>query len=161
MERDEKKSSSQSSLSSRSVSRKGSARCFLWLHGVPLSLYSSAILSPFPSLPSPSLRFSLPKTRVTAIYFTSEPLYVLRPLCILAGRSCLKGFSDKTMNKFSGFSPLVSLRVAGVPILSELWRKVALSLLLLRLMFLAAFKIKLQTQTQTPDSLHDTVSSTM
>ncbi len=88
----------------------------LQLHRVPLTLYSLFFSSPFSTLSLPSfspfLALSHPNSRVTAIYFTSDPLYDCSRFAFrLDGLP--KRLSDKAMNTLSGFSLLVSLRLAG------------------------------------------------
>lgn len=82
------------------------------LHGVPLSLYSLLLLLPLSLPPFPFFSRSHPKSRVTAIYSTSDPLYdCSRFTFMLDGLP--KRLSDKAMNTLTGFSLLVFLRLAG------------------------------------------------
>lgn len=118
--RDEKKLFCQNPLSSHSVSQKGPAQC-----GALFSLTSrSATFSPFDSFFSPpfSLSLSLPslpsrplssrKSGLTAIYFTSAPLYDCSRFAFMPD-ALPKRLSDKAMNTLSGSSLLVSLCLAG------------------------------------------------
>lgn len=91
------------------------AQYLLLLHGVPLSLYSLLFSSFFPlSILSFSLFLVLchPESGVTAIYFTSDPLYDCSSFAFMLD-GLPKRLSDKAMNTLSGFSLLVSLRLAG------------------------------------------------
>lgn len=58
------------------------------------------------------LVLSHPKSPVTAIYFTSDPLYDRSRFAFMPD-GLPKRLSDKAMNTLSGFSLLVSLRSAG------------------------------------------------
>lgn len=118
--RDEKKLHCQNRLSSHSVSQKGSALSGALLssasRGATFSLFPSLFFSSFFMFHSLSLAFffalSHPKSRVTAIYFTSDPLYECSRFAFMLD-SLPKRLSDKAMNTLSGFSLLVSLRLAG------------------------------------------------
>lgn len=82
------------------------AHYFLRIHGVPLSLYSLLFFL------HPPLPLSHPASGVTAIYFTSDPLYDCSRFAFMLD-GLPKRLSDKAMNTLSGFSLLVSLRSAG------------------------------------------------
>ena len=121
-ERDEKKLYCQNLLSSQSVSRKGSGPSGTLLsptsRGATLPLFPFSFLllfllsPPFLSPSSPFLALSHPKSRVTAIYFASDPLYDWSRFAFMLD-GLPKRLSDKAMNTLSGFSLLVSLRLAG------------------------------------------------
>lgn len=74
--------------------------------GATFSLFSS----PLP--PSPFFSRSHPKSRVTAIYSTSDPLYDCSRFAFMLD-GLPKRLSDKAMNTLTGFSLLVFLRLAG------------------------------------------------
>lgn len=82
------------------------------LHGVPLSLYSLLLLLPLSVPPFPFFGRSHPKSRVTAIYSTSDPLYDCSRFAFMLD-GLPKRLSDKAMNTLTGFSLLVFLRLAG------------------------------------------------
>ena len=120
--RDEKKLFCHNPLSSHSVSQKGSALSGALLsstsRGATFSLFPSLFFSSFFLLPlphpsfSPFLTLSHPKSGVTAIYFTSDPLYDCSRFAFMPD-GLPKRLSDKAMNTLSGFSLLVSLCLAG------------------------------------------------
>lgn len=122
--RDEKKLYCQNLLSSQSVSQKGSALSGALLFDFTgchfLSILFSSIFPFFPSLTPSLLSFSYPlssqknlkKSGVTGIYSTSDPLYDCGRFAFMLD-GLPKRLSDKAMNTLTGFSLLVSLRLAG------------------------------------------------